>query len=138
MANKKINLKIITPEKILVEEEVDAVYSRAVDGEFAVLPYHISFMTALDVGVTKFVKNNSPEYASTIGGVFQVVKDNVIILSNAAELGSKIDIPRARAAMERAEARLRSAERDVDTMRAESALHRAIARIQAASGTSHR
>lgn len=133
MANKKLNLKIITPERILFDEQVDAVYSRAVDGEFAILPGHVAFMTALDIGVTKFIRNDNSEFVSTIGGIFQVVKDNVVILSDEAELGSEIDIPRAKAARERAEARLRNAEVDVDVSRAQAALSRAIARIQAAS-----
>jgi len=133
MTDKKLNLKIITPEKVLLDEQVDAVYSRAVDGEFAILPGHISFMTALDIGVTKFVKDDKPEFVSTIGGIFQVVKNNIVVLSDSAELGSEIDVPRAKAAKERAEARLRTAAVDIDITRAQTALHKALARIEAAS-----
>lgn len=131
----KLNLKIITPEKTLLDEEVDAVYSRAVDGEFAVLPEHISFMTALDIGVTKFVKEEKAEFVATIGGIFQVSKNNVVILSDAAEIGTEVDVPRAKAAKERAEARLKEANGDTDTTRAELALHKALVRIEAASQT---
>jgi len=133
MSDKKLHLKIITQEKILVEEEVDAVYSRAIDGDFGVLPDHIPYMTALDINTTKYIKGNLIEYVSTMGGIFQVSNNNVTILSDTAELGQEIDIPRARAAKERAEARLRTGVKDIDTERAQAALHRAIARIQAAS-----
>ena len=131
--SKKLNLKIITPQKILLEEEVDAVYSQSVEGEFGILQNHISYMTPLDIGVTEYIKDNQKEFVSTIGGILQV-KDNVItILSDLAELGELIDVTRAKAAKERAETRLRTGAKDVDADRAQAALARAIARIHAAS-----
>lgn len=130
---KSLKLKIITPQKILLEEEVDAVYSQSTDGQFGILPDHISYMTPLDIGVTEYIKGNQKEFISTIGGILQV-KDNVVmILSDTAELGEQIDITRANAAKERAETRLRTGAKDVDADRAQAALSRAIARIHAAS-----
>ncbi|MFH0702846.1 MAG: F0F1 ATP synthase subunit epsilon [bacterium] len=131
--SKKMNLKIITPEKVLVDEQVDAVFSKAIDGEFGILSEHIPFMTVLDIGVTRYLKDNNYEFVSIVGGTFQVSDNNVIILSDAAEFGEEIDLTRAKAAKERAEARLRAAPRDLDIHRAEIALSRAIARIQAAT-----
>lgn len=129
----KLNFKIITPEKILIDEQVDEIYSKSVDGEFGILPGHIDYMTALNIGVTKFRVNEEDKFAATIGGILQVSQNNVTILTDSAELGEEIDLPRAKAAKERAEARLRTAVRDVDVDRAETALARAMARIQAAS-----
>lgn len=133
MADKKLNLKIITPERVVVDEPVDAVFSKAVDGEFGVLPDHIPFMTALDIGVTRYQKGKDYEYISTIGGIFQVSDNNITILSETAERGEEIDVARAKAAEERAEARLRTGARDIDADRAQAALARALTRIQAAS-----
>ncbi len=131
---KKLKLKIITPEKVLLEEEVDAVYSHSTDGEFGILPDHISYMTPLAIGVTEYIIENKKEFISTIGGILQVKNNLVTILSDKAELGEKIDITRAKAAKERAEARLGTGVKDVDVDRAQIALARAIARINAASG----
>lgn len=128
----KLKLKVITPQKILLEEEVDAVYSTAVDGEFGVLPGHVPYMTPLAIGISKFEKNGKSEYLSTIGGVFQVKDNEVLILTDGAEFGKNIDLPRAIAAKERAEARL-NMEANIDVDRARIALLRALARIQAAS-----
>ena len=128
----KLKLKVITPQKILLEEEVDAVYSTAVDGEFGVLPGHVPYMTPLAIGISKFEKNGKSEYLSTIGGVFQVKDNEVLILTDCAEFGKNIDLPRAIAAKERAEARL-NMEANIDVDRARIALLRALARIQAAS-----
>lgn len=130
----KLRLKIITPRKILVNKEVDAVFSHNIEGEFGILPGHIPYMADLAIGVTEFICNGKKEFVSTIGGVIQL-KDNIVtILSDAAELGEEIDVPRAQAAKERAEARLRTGTSDVDINRAEIALARAIARINTASG----
>lgn len=133
MSNKKLNLKIITPSKVVVKTEADAVYSKAIDGEFGVMPDHIPFMTALDIGITKYTLDNKIEFVATIGGIFQVIGNDVVILTDSAELGEEIDIPRARAAKERAEARLGTGIQDVDASRAQAALTRALIRMQAAS-----
>jgi len=134
MTDNKLKLKIITPEKILVDEDnVTAVYARAVDGELGILPGHIPYMTALEIAVTRYFAGDKEEFVSVIGGILQVGAGEVVILSDQAELGEYIDVSRAKAAKERAEARLRSGKKEVDVNRAEIALARAIARIKAAS-----
>jgi len=132
--SNKLKLKIITPEKTLLEKEVDAVYSQSTDGQFGILPNHISYMTPLAIAVTEYIQNGKKEFISTIGGILQVKDNLVTIISDKAELGDQIDITRANAAKERAEARLKIGEKDVDVDRAQIALARAVARIHAASG----
>jgi len=130
----KLSLKIITPEKTLLETEADAVYSTSVDGQFGVLPGHVPYMTPLGIGVTEYIVDSKRNYVSTIGGIFQV-KDNVItVLTDNAELGDKIDTVRANAAKERAEARLKTTSQEIDVDRAQLALAKAMARIHASSG----
>ncbi len=130
----KMNFKVITPDKILINEDVDAIYSKAIDGDIGILPNHIDYMTALDIGVTTYEKDNTSENISIIGGILQINNNNVTILSDKAELGSEIDLARANAAKERAEARLKLEEvKDINHQRAQIALLRAIARISAAS-----
>lgn len=132
----KLKLKVITPEKILIEEDnVDAIYSTATDGEFGVMAGHIPFMAPLAVGISKYIKDEEAKYISTIGGIFQVKDDEVLILTDCAEHSEDIDLARARSAKERAEARLGIGKRDIDTRRAQIALARATARIKAASKT---
>lgn len=127
-----LKLKVITPEKVLVETEVDAFYSTAVDGEFGVMPGHIPYMTPLAIGVSKFVKNEKPTYISTIGGLFQIKDDEIIVMTDSAEFGHTIDEQRAKEAKERAQARLGSHQTETDIRRAELAIARAMARLKAA------
>ncbi|MEI7473768.1 MAG: F0F1 ATP synthase subunit epsilon [bacterium] len=128
----ELTVKIITPEKVIYEDTASAVYAKSAEGEFGVLKGHISYMTALDVGVAKIEKGKEVEYVAVMGGVFQVADDHITILSDKAELGEDIDVTRAKSAKERAEARLKSAE-GTDIDRAQFALIKALTRIKAAS-----
>ncbi len=130
--SKKINLKIITHETELFNEEVDAIYSRSVEGEFGILPDHQPFMSALDIGVTRAEKEGGMEYFTTMGGIFQFKDNEALILTDLAEKGSDIDVTRAKSAKERAEARLGSHDVEIDNVRAQIALAKAMARLKAA------
>ena len=129
---KTINLKIITHEKEVFNEEVNAIYSKSVEGEFGILPDHQPFMAALDIGVTKTEKDGNFEHFTTMGGIFQF-KDNVAtILTDVCEDGCDIDVTRANDAKSRAEARLADADAKIDSQRAQAALARSLARLKAA------
>lgn len=130
--SKKINLKIITHETELFNEEVDAIYSKSVEGEFGILPDHQPFMSALDIGVTRAEKEGGMEYFTTMGGIFQFKDNEALILTDLAEKGSDIDVTRAKSAKERAEARLGSHDVEIDNVRAQIALAKAMARLKAA------
>ena len=129
---KQINLKIITHEKEVYNDKVDAIYSKSVEGEFGILPDHQPFMAALDIGVTKTEKNGSFEYFTTMGGIFQFKDNEALILTDLAENGADIDVTRAKSAKERAEARLGSHEVEIDNARAQIDLAKALARLKAA------
>ena len=130
--SKKINLKIITHEKELFNEEVDGIYSKSVEGEFGILPDHQPFMSALDIRVTRAEKEGEMEYFTTMGGIFQFKDNEALILTDLAEKGSDIDVTRAKSAKERAEARLGSHDVEIDNVRAQIALAKAMARLKAA------
>ena len=132
MSDKKIHFKVITHDKIVFENDVDAIYTKGVDGEFGVLVDHVPFMSALDIGVTKIEKNGNIEYISTMGGIFQMKNNEAIILTEIAELGTDIDIARAQNAKERAEARIGNPEINDDVKRANLALAKAMTRLKAA------
>lgn len=126
-----MHLKIITHEKVIFDEDVDAIYTKGTDGEFGVLKNHVPLMASLDIGVTKVVQNNNEKYFTTMGGVFQVKDNEALILTNTAESGEDIDIDRAKAAFARAQARLADTNAEIDAKRAEAALARAMARLKA-------
>mgnify|MGYP002624538957 CR=1 FL=1 len=127
-----MHLKLITHDRIVFDEDVDEIYTRGVDGDFGILKNHIPIMSALDVGITKVVQNGKTRLFTTMGGIFQFKDNEAIILTDLAEDGNDIDIARAKAAKERAEARLADSKAEIDAKRAESALARAKARLKVA------
>ncbi len=136
MSDKKLNLKVITPTGILLEEECDAVFSTSETGEFGVLPGHIPMTITLGVGYTKYLKNKEEKYLTTLGGIFQVENNNVIILSDTAELGEDIDVAKANAEKQRAEALLSEHQADEANMTvAQISLAKALARLKVAVKT---
>ncbi len=133
MSDKIIHFKLITPEKIVFEDDVEAVYAQGERGSFGILPNHIPFMSSLAVDVAKVIKNGEEKTFSIIGGALQFKNNEAIILTEAAECGSDIDTARAQLAKERAEAKLSTAETQRDIKLANAALARAMARLKAAS-----
>jgi len=127
-----MHLKIVTHEKIVYDDVVDEIYTKGSDGEFGVLKDHIPFMSALDVGVTKVVKDGNVKFFTTMGGVFQFADDEAVILTHSSERGEDVDVSRAKDAKQRAEERLQNKTETIDAKRAEAALARAMARLKAA------
>lgn len=126
-----MKLKIITQEKVVFDQEVDAVYSKGIDGEFGILKGHIPIMTALDIGVTRAIIGEESKNFTTMGGILQFKDEECLILTTLAESGEEIDEARARDALERAKRRLRNAEARMEAKRAEAAIARAEARLKA-------
>ncbi len=126
-----MHLKIITHEKVVFDDNVDEIYTKTTDGEMGILKNHVPVMAALDIGVTKAVKDNQPILFTTMGGVLQFKEDEALILTTTAERGDEIDVARAKEALNRAKARLADSEAEIDAKRAEAAVARAMARLKA-------
>ena len=142
------NLKIITPERIVLDTSVSQVTATARDGQLSILPDHEPLVTALGIDAFKYIENGEERFVSVIGGILEVanVKKGasgsepkekppgniaVTILSDAAELGAEIDEARANQAKARAEAEKTQRKDKLDTQLAEMALAKAMARLRA-------
>ena len=129
--SNKIKVKVITHEKVVFERDVDELYVQSTDGRLGILPNHIPVVCALDIGVTKVVVDKEPIHITTMAGVLQFSQNEATILTDIAELGDNIDLARANAAKERAQARINARDEKDDILRAQFALAKAIARISA-------
>jgi F-type H+-transporting ATPase subunit epsilon len=125
-----LRLEIVTPERKVYEKDVNMVVVKGVAGELGILPHHIPLVTPLKVAPVKVKIGDSVEFIAVHGGFMEVRKDKVVILAEAAEMGSDIDVSRARLAKERAERRLAQKQSDISAHRAEQALMRAISRLE--------
>ena len=130
---EKLELEVVTPDRLVASETVDIVMAIGAFGEFGILPNHIPFLTTLQPGELRYRKDNKLEYMVVTGGFSEVSNNKVTILAEAAEKAREIDIDRAKRAKERAEKRLAQAKSDaIDYTRAEMALKRALLRLRIA------
>ena len=131
---EKINLEVITPEKLVLREVVDEVIVPGLEGELGILPNHTPLISQLKTGVLSYKSGNDKVQLHVSGGFVEVLSDRVSVLSDVAERTDEIDLERAQRARERAEKRLTSSgSDDVDVRRAELKLQRALIRIQLAN-----
>lgn len=128
MANK-LSLKIITPTRNMFEGNVDMVIMRTKSGDVGILHGHQPMVTILDYGVLTIKNDGKEKLAAVLGGFAEISAEGMSILTDAAEWSNEIDIVRAKEAKERAEARLKNTQANIDIKRAELALKRALVRL---------
>lgn len=102
--------EIVTPEKIVYTNEVEMVIAPTLDGEVGILPLHAPLVTVLRPGELRVRYNDGKdaEWFAVSGGYLQVHQDKVIVLADAAEHASRLDVDRARQAKALAEERMAS------------------------------
>jgi F-type H+-transporting ATPase subunit epsilon len=127
-----LTLKIITPERVVLEQAVEEVTATAIDGEFSVLPRHEPLVSALAIDVLRYKTDGHEYFASVIGGMLEVSNDVVTVLSDMAELDTEIDVARAHQAKDRAQAEKIQRTDKLDVQLREVALSRAMTRLKAA------
>jgi F-type H+-transporting ATPase subunit epsilon len=103
-----------------------------VEGEIGVLPGHIPLVAPLTIGAMTVKSPAGQRKAAISGGFIEVTPEQVVILTEAAEMAEEIDVARAEEAKMRALARLEKKQADIDYARAQAALQRAIVRLRVA------
>jgi F-type H+-transporting ATPase subunit epsilon len=130
-----ILLELVTPERLLLSEEVDEVVAPGYEGEFGVLPGHTMFLAILNIGVLWYRKGSAVTKVALGGGFAEVAHDRVVVLADTAERDDEIDLARAQRARDRAEARLKELSMDDEThAKARAALMRALVRMAVGGG----
>jgi len=132
MANlpTKIRLEIVSPERLLLSEEVDEVTVPGSEGYLGILPGHLPLLTLIGTGVLSYKRGGQRFSMAVSGGFAEVLPDRVIVMAETVERPEEIDVARAREAKQRAEKMLASKEL-VDVEATMDSLMRAVARIQA-------
>lgn len=134
MNDKYIQFEIVTPERVVLREEVAQVTVPTKMGEITVLPNHIPLVASLLPGVVHVKKKDGQdEVMSVSGGFLEVLKDKVVILADTAERAEEIDLSRVAEARERAEAIKRSSRfaDDVKFTEVSAAIEKELARSKA-------
>jgi F-type H+-transporting ATPase subunit epsilon len=129
-STKLLHVQVVSPERVLYGGDAEMVVCRTSDGEIAFLPGHVPFLGALSIAkVRALLPGGADQVIAVHQGFVEVSHDDVIVLSDVAELPEEIDVPRARAAKERGEAEVAANE---DDEAAAEALARAELRLEVA------
>lgn len=130
--SKTFQLKVLTPNSTVLDEKVEQIVARSIDGEIGILPDHISLITPLKPAPLQYFSGGERKVAAVLGGMMEVSKDGVTIISDHAALAENIDSVMAEKEKEIAEARLAQKKvEQVDVQKAELELTRLLVMLEA-------
>jgi F-type H+-transporting ATPase subunit epsilon len=123
-----MQVELVSVERPIWSGEASAVYARTTDGELGILPNHTPLLGALEPGrIVRIEREGEDDLRVAVhGGFLSVRSDGVSVLAEMAETADEIDVARARAALDGA---------DADTPEGAAARDRALARLRAAGET---
>ena len=136
--SKQLKLKIITPERLVLEEMVDQVTLPTTEGEITILPEHIPLISGLKSGDIVAVVSGEHVPMAVVGGFVEIKQDKgvteVAILADFAEHVSELSDEKIEKARTRAEELKKQMENKehVDFEHFESELERSLTRIKIA------
>jgi len=122
----KLHLKIITPQKIALEEDVFSVTALTLQGEITILPHHVNLFTLLIEGIIKFKSTSQEKYLAIGGGYLETDGEEVNILVSRAYEQDEIDAKLTEQAIEEAKKTLMQAKAETDRRQAASLLRRSL------------
>jgi len=132
-SSRSFHLKVISPDRVFFDEDVEMVEMRTTEGEMGVLKGHIPLTAILVPGVLKIKgSKDGDKEAALHSGFVEIMQDHVTILAESCEWPEEIDLNRAKEAQIRAERRLKSGDGAINMARAELALRRSLIRIELA------
>ena len=129
-----ISLKVVTPVRLVLEEQVDELTAPGPLGQLGILPDHAALMTTLETGQLSYRKSGATAVVTVAGGYAEVLDNVVTVLANAAEFPHEIDTARAEEARAKAERTLEASDGvdENELAAARAALQRAVVRLDTA------
>lgn len=132
----QMTVQIVTPDGIKYDHHAAFVLVKTLEGELGIYPSHVELIAVLEIGEIKVRRvddENHVDWIAVNGGIIEVAKDMITIVSDSAERERDIDVSRAERAKLRAEREMEEAHscHNIDMeRRASVALQRAINRIR--------
>lgn len=127
----ELHLRVVTPDRTIVDRKVAGVTFTGVDGSYGILPHHAPLLTAIaqagSVDVTELDGKRTTMFASD---GFAQVQDNVLTLvCEAGEFAHEIDLERVKQAEQKAREKMAGLDRlSADFVKAEASLRKALTR----------
>lgn len=98
-----LKLEIVTPEKRVLDANVDSVTVPTATGEAGILPNHVPLISALKPGILTYTLNGASDKLAVSGGFVEVNANTVSVLVDTASKAEEIDLVEAKAEKEAAE-----------------------------------
>src|SRR6266513_4930816 len=131
----QLQLEVVTPERRVLSEAVNAVTVPGRGGEMQILPGHAALISELQTGVLAYNEDGTTFQLHVSGGFVEVNDDRVSVLAEIAERPEEIDAARARLAREHSEKQLSGwSGSEEEFEKAQAKLERSLVRLQLASG----
>ena len=126
-----LTLRVITPDRIVLDTTASTVQLPGLDGLIGVLPRHAPMLAQVACGIVHVVAPDRAHRSFAAGAGFAEVRaDRVDLVVDFLNAPDDVDVDRAHGALRRASGRLRSKDPAMDLARAEAALCRAVARLK--------
>ena len=129
----KLTLEVVTPDGLLIRDEVDSVQAPGSEGSFGVLPGHIPMLTTPGAGEIVYRKGAEVGRIVCLFGFCEVLPDRVHIMAESGERADDIDVARAESARARAAERMKMVKDEAGFKEAQADYVKSVARLAAAS-----
>ena len=131
-----IHLRIVTPDRTIVDRKVASVSFVGTDGRYGVLPRHAPLMTGIaQSGTATIVETDGTSDEMFISDGFAQVQHNVLTLvCEAGEFAGEIDLARVKAKEQEARDKMAGLDKlSEEFLKAEASLRKALVRERLAS-----
>lgn len=91
-----IKLEIVTPERKVIDAEVDSVTVPTASGEAGIMVDHAPLISALKPGVVTIVTKGNAEKLAVSTGFVEVSNNQVSVLTDFADTAEEIDADKAK------------------------------------------
>jgi F-type H+-transporting ATPase subunit epsilon len=134
-----IAFKLVTPERVALEQQVEQISLPTPKGEITILPHHVALVAGLTAGEVRIQQGGKTIPLVISGGIVKIADNVVTVLAQTAEHATEIDEQRAEQAQQRALERLRSVQEgdDVNYAAMSSKIEKEMARVRVARKHKH-
>ena len=115
MTEEKLNLEVVSPEKLIMSKSVDMVTVSGTEGDFGVLPGHIALVSSIRPGLLQIEADKDVEIFFISGGFIEVIEDKVSILATDVISPNDINIAECEDKIKKCNEKIEASENEVDT-----------------------
>jgi len=115
MTEEKLNLEVVSPEKLIMSKSVDMVTVSGTEGDFGVLPGHTALISSIRPGLLQIEADKDVEIFFISGGFIEVIEDKVSILATDVISPNDINISECEDKIKKYNENIEASENEVDT-----------------------